>query len=184
MFSAVLLLDTAEFAAASGLKAGATAPLTFTDVDGSELSTADGRVTIITVVTRGNEKGARAVADQVPDRYVGDPNYRYVTLVNFQGKLPAVLQGVTRGMIRRRLDAEAKGLKPQYEAKQRARDPRRDIYVIADFDGKAATRLGLSADSNQVGVFVFSGKGKLVGQWTGLPPNDSLAKAIAAAGAE
>lgn len=180
-FSVAVLLGAAGFLEASELKTGSTASLTFEDVDGHELSTADGHVTIITVVTRENEVKARAVANQVPDRYIGDPKYRYVTLVNFQGKLPGILHAITRGTIRGRLDAEAKELKPQYEAKHIARDPRRDIYVIADFDGKAVTQLGLSPDSGDVEVFVFNAEGKLVRHWTDVPPDDSLARAIASA---
>lgn len=180
-FSIALLLGAVPCAKADELKAGVVASLNFEDVDGNELSTADGHVTIITVVTRESEDKAHAVADQVPDRCIGDPKYRYITLVNFQGKLPAMLQGVTRGVIRGRLDAEAKELKPKYEAKQIARDPRRDIYVIADFDGKAVAQLGLSPDSDAVEVFVFNGEGKLVRHWTDVPPDDSLGKAIAAA---
>lgn len=180
LFSVALLLIAAH-AQASEFKAGSTAALTFEDVDGNEFSTADGHVTVITVVTRQNEDKAHAVADKVPDRCVGDAKYRYVTLVNFQGKLPGVVHGVTRGVIRGRLDAEAKELKPQYEAKHIARAPRRDLHVIADFDGKAVTQLGLSPEADDVVVFVFNGEGKLVNRWVDVPPNDSLGKAIAVA---
>ena len=181
MFSVVLLLAAAGFAAASEPKTGTVAPLTFEDVDGNELSTADGHVTIITVVTRAAGDEARMVAEQVPDRFIGDPKYRYITLVNFQGKLPGALHAVTRGVIRGRLDAEAKGRKPKYEAKNLARDPRHDIHVVADFDGKAVSQLGLSPDSSDVEVFVFNGEGKIDRHWTDVPPNNSLGKAIAAA---
>ncbi len=178
LFSVALLF--AALAESSELKTGGVVALTFEDVDGNELSTADGHITVITVVTRANEDKAHAVADHVPDRCIGDAKYRYITLVNFQGKLPGLLQGVTRGVIRGRLDAEAKDLKPQYEAKHITRDPRRDVHVIADFDGKAVTQLGLSPESD-VEVFVFNGEGKLVQHWTDVPPDNSLGKAIAMA---
>jgi len=181
LFSVVLLLAAAGFVEASGSKTGTMAPLTFEDVDGNELSTAAGYVTIITVVTRATGDQARTVARQVPERFVGDPRYRYITLVNFQGKLPGALHAVTRGVIRGKLDAEAKERKPQYEAKNLARDPRRDIHVIADFDGKAVTQLGLSPDSSDVQVFVFNGEGKIDRHWTDVPPQNSLGKALAAA---
>lgn len=180
-FSVTLLLGAAPLAQSSEMKVGRVASLSFQDVDGHELATADGHITIITVVTRDNEDKAHAIADQVPERYFGNAKYRYITLVNFQGKLAGVLHGVTRGVIRGRLDAEAKEMKPKYEAKHIARDPREDTYVIADFDGKAVTRLGLDPDSHDVAVFVFNGEGKLVERWTDLPPEGSLAKAIAAA---
>ncbi len=181
MFSIALFLGGMPHAPASELKTGAVHALTFEDVDGHELSTANGHVTIITVVTRDNEDKAHAVADKVPDRYVGDQKYHYVTLVNFQGKLPGILQGMTRGVIRGRLDGEAKTLRTQYAAKKIDHDPRADLYVVADFDGKAVAQLGLAQASGEVSVFVFNREGKLIQQWTDVPPDDSLAKAIAAA---
>ncbi len=183
-FSVLLLLAAVGFAEARERKRGIIAPLTFEDVDGNELSTADGHVTIITVVTREAGDEARIVAEQVPDRFIGDPKYRYITLVNFQGKLPGVLHGVTRGVIRGKLDAEAKKRKPQYEAKHLARNPRRDIFVVADFDGKAVSQLGVSPDSRDLQVFIFNGEGKIDRHWTDVPPSDSLGKALAAAAAE
>jgi hypothetical protein len=175
------LFARATIAPAADLQPGTVARLTFRDVDGNDLSTADGRVTILTVATRESEDKAQAVADLVPDRYVGDQRYRYITLVNFQRKLAAPLRGLTRAIIRQRLDAEAKKLKPEYEAKKIAHDPRRDIYVVADFDGSAVTQLGLAPESDEVAVFVFNRQGKLIQHWTDVPPNDSLARAIAAA---
>lgn len=180
IISMLALLDGALVHAAD-LQPGSTARLTFRDVDGNNLSTAAGYVTIITVATRQDEGNAKAVADLVPDRYIGDPRYRYVTLVNFERKLARPLHGLTRAIIRQRLDAEAKKLKPKYEAKKIARDPRRDIYVVADFDGSAVAQLGLAPESQQLAVFVFNREGKLIQRWNELPPNDSLARAIAAA---
>lgn len=174
-FSWAASLNSAE------LQTGGVHRLTFRDVDGNDLSTADGHITIVTVVTRQNEQQAHTVADQVPGRYVGNPKYRYVTLVNFQRKLVRPLHGLTQTIIRRRLDAEAKELEAQYDAKQLTHDPRKDLYVVADFDGTAMAQLGLSPESNDVAVFVFNAGGKLVGRWAGVPPENAVAKAIAAA---
>lgn len=181
IFSAALLLAAAASAQTIELQPGRKYDLTFRDVDGNQLGTAAGHVTVITVVTRQNEQQARAVAAMVPDRCIGDPKYRYITLVNFQRKLSPLLHGLTGGIIRRRLDAEAKRMQPIYAAKKLTHDPRRDIFVVADFDGAAATRLGLSSTADEVAVFVFDGSGKLIDRWKGVPPNGALAKAIAAA---
>ena len=175
---AALLLSAAVRLAPAELETGSAHRLTFRDVDGRDLSTSDGHVTIITVVTRQDEGQAHTVADQVPDRCLGDPKYRYITLVNFQRKLSGPLQSLTRAIIRGRLDAEAKKLKPKYEAKHLTRDPRKDVYVVADFDGAAVARLGLAPEARDVVVFVFDGAGKLVGQWKGVPSEGALAKAI------
>ena len=180
-FFVLLLLGVQPAAEATTLKAGETHRLTFRDVDGNDLSTSDGHVTIITVVTRRSEEKARAISKLVPDRCIGDPKYRYVTLVNFQRGLARPLHGMTRAIIRSRLDSEAKGLQSQYTAKKLTRDPRSDVYVVADFDGSAVTRLGMSPESNDVAAFVFNGSGKLVQRWIDVPPGDSLATAIAAA---
>ena len=160
---------------------GSTHRLIFRDVDGRDLSTGDGHVTILTVVTRADEDKARAVADLVPDRYVGDEKYHYVTLVNFERKLPSPFQGLTRAIIRNRLAAEAKELQPQYLAKKITRDPRRDLYVIADFDGSATSRLGLPVEASAMAVFVFNSKGELAARWNAVPPADALSKILAAA---
>lgn len=178
---AALFFGWARWVSSAELQIGSAHRLSFRDVDGNDLSSADGHVTIVTVVTRQNEAQAHAVADQVPDRCIGNPKYRYVTLVNFQRKLLPPVRGLTRGIIRRRLDAEALEMRPQYEEKRITRDPRRDMYVIADFDGTAVARLGLAPESNDVVVFVFNGQGKLIERWTGVPPANALPKAIAAA---
>ncbi len=180
-FSIALLLATG-LATAAPLQPGSVYALSFRDVDGRDLATADGHVTTITLVTREQEEKAQAVADLVPARYVGDQKYRYVTAVDFQGKLPGPLQGLTRAIIRNRLDAEAKKMKAGYTAKKLTQDPRKDLFVVADFDGTAAKQLGVSADAGDISVFVFNGRGKLVARWTGVPPGDSLGKALAAAG--
>ncbi len=179
-FCLTLLVMACDLHAANELKTGSAATLRFDDVDGHTLSTADGHVTIITVVSRENEAKARAIADQVPERYIGDQKYRYVTLVNFEKKLPAMLRGVTRGVIRGRLDAEARELKPRYDAKHIARDPRGDVYVIADFDGKAVTQLGLQLNAG-IACFVFNGQGRLIESWREVPPAGALPRAILAA---
>lgn len=180
IFAAFLLAESAS-AQANPLAVGKVHKLTFGDVDGNDLSTADGHVTIMTVVTRENEAKARTVAELVPDRCVGDPRYRYITLVNFQGKLLGAVHGLTRSIIRGRLDAEAKKLQDDYTAKQLTRDPRKDIYVIADFDSEAVLRLGLAGESEEIAVFVFDPAGKLIARWNDVPPGDSLPQAITAA---
>lgn len=165
----------------AALQPGRDYNFTLRDVDGKEIGTADGHVTIITVVTRQNEDEAHAVADQVPDRCVGDPKFRYVTLVNFQRKLAGPFQGLTKAVIRGRLDSEAKELKQDYAKKKIARDPRHDLYVVADFDGNAVAHLGLAPETNDVLVFVFNDSGKLINRWTGVPPANALPEAIAMA---
>ena len=179
----VLLVSFASATVINGaaLRPGETYRLTFRDVDGKDLSTADGHITIIAVVTRHSEDKARQISQRVPDHCIADPKYRYVTLVNFQRGLAGPFQGITRAIIRGRLDNEAKRLQPKYAARKVNRDPRRDLYVVADFDGSAVSRLGMAPASNEVAVFVFDGSGRLVQRWSDVPPEDALAKAVAQA---
>ncbi len=175
------LLSLIFLAAANPVQTGSTARLVFHDVDGNELSTANGHVTIITVIARQNEAKAQAVADHVPDRYLGDRHYRYVTMVNFQHKLLSALQGLTKAIIRNRLNAEADRLRPEYTSKKIDHDPRQDMFVVADFDGSAVTQLGLTPEFDGLAVFVFNGHGKVIAHWNEVPSEDMLAKAISAA---
>lgn len=181
IISIVATLVVGRLASAAVLEPGRPYSFSLHDVDGNELSTADGHITILTVVTRQNEAQAHAVADLVPDRCLGDPKYRYITLVNFQRGVARPFQGLTRTIIRKRLDAEAKELQRDYTAKKLTRDPRRDIFVIADFDGTAVRQVGLTPENSSVAVFVFDQRGKLINRWDGVPPGNSLPDAVAAA---
>jgi hypothetical protein len=180
-FFALLLLVASASASAAALTPGQTYRLSFRDVDGRDLSTADGHVTIIAVVTRRSEEKARQISRLVPEHCIGDPRYRYITLVNFQRGLMSPLHGITRAIIRGRLDNEAKRLQQKYAAKGVTRNARHDLYVVPDFDGSAVAKLGMSPESNDVAVFVFDGSGKLVNRWTDVPAEEALGKAVAAA---
>ena len=177
-FFLALLLAFAANPSSGALQPGQTYSLTFRDVDGNTLSTSDGHVSIFAVVTRRSEGKARATSERVPEHCIGNPRYRYITLVNFQRGLARPLHGMTRAVIRGRLDSEAKRLQPKYDARKIKREARRDLYVVADVDGSAVSQLGFSAESNEIAVFVFNGSGKLVQRWGDVPPADALARAI------
>jgi hypothetical protein len=153
-------------------------PLTFNDVDRHQLSTSDGHVTIITVVTRKDEQKAQQVGDRVPRVYLGDPKFRLITVVNFQKGIFPPLQGMIMAIIRTRLDAEAKELQKIYSAKHLTRNPRSDIFVVADFDGKAVSQLGVAPLSSAFAVFVFDGRGRLIRRWNDGPSAEALTAAL------
>lgn len=163
------------------LQPGSVRPAILRDVDGRTHSTAGGHISIITVITREDEAKARAVADRVPEHCHGNSKYQYLTVINFQRKIFGPLQGLTRAIIRSRLDAEADRLRPQYTAKHVGHDPRQDLFVVADFDGSALEQLGLPAASAEVAVFVFNSHGKMIAHWSDVPPEAALGRAIAAA---
>ncbi len=163
---------------ANELRSGNVYPLTFVDVDRQQLSTSNGHVTIITVVTRKDEQKAQQVGDRVPHVYLGDPKFRLITIVNFQQKIFPPFRGLIMAIIRSRLDAEAKELQKIYTTKHLTRNPRSDIFVVADFDGKAASQMGIAPSSSEFAVFVFDGRGRLVRRWNDVPNVDALSAAL------
>jgi hypothetical protein len=165
-------------ARANELRPGNVYSLTFTDVDRHQLSTADGHVTIVTVLTRKDEEKAEQVGERVPHVYLGDPKYRLITMVNFQRGIFPVFQGMINAIIRNRMDAEAKDLQKTYSAKHLTRNPRSDIFVVADYDGKAVSQLGINSSSSEFAVFVFDGRGRLVRRWNDVPSAEALAQAL------
>ena len=177
-FSIALLAAISLPAAANEMRLGNIYQLTFTDVDKRQLSTADGHVSIITVVTRKDEHKAQTVGESFPRAYVGDPKYRLIQLVNFQQNIFPPLRGMVGAVIRNRLNTEAKELQKTYAEKHITRDARHDIFVIADFDGKAVLQLGINPTSSEFAVFVFDGHGRLVRRWNDVLSAEALAAAI------
>ncbi|HEX7516101.1 MAG TPA: hypothetical protein VF345_02320 [Chthoniobacterales bacterium] len=177
-FFIAALVAAISAARATELRLGNAYPLTFTDVDQHQLSTSDGHVTIIMVVTKKDEQKAQTVGDRIPRVCLGDPKYRLITLVNFQQKIFPLFRGITSAIIRHRLDAEAKELQKIYSAKHLNRNPRYDIFVVADFDGKIVSQLGIAPASAEFVVFAFDGRGRLVRRWNDAPSADALNAAI------
>jgi hypothetical protein len=180
MFFATALLASAQ-AETGPLETGKTYRLVFTDVDQNQLSTGDGRITIITVTTRKEQEKARALGDRVPDAYMGDARYRFVTVVDFQGRIHSPFRTLTAALVRRRLNQEAKRIQPRYSAAHRTRDPRRDLFAVADFDGTAVSQLGITSSSAGFAAFLFDGEGRLLRRWSEVPAQAELAEALAAA---
>ena len=152
--------------------------LSFTDVDRHQLSTADGHVSIISVVNRRDEAKAQAVGDRVSQITAGDPKVRLITLVNFQQNILLPLRGMVSAVIRHRLDDEAKEVQKSYAARHINRNARDDILVVADFDGKAVSQLGIEPTSSEFAVFIFDGKGRLVRRWSDVPTAEMLTQGI------
>ena len=122
-------LVAATSAHAVELRPGNVYQLSFTDVDKQELSTSDGHVTVITVVTREDESKAQTVGDRIAPVYMGNPKYRLINLVNFQQKIFPPFRGMISAIIRYRLDAEAKKLQKIYSEKRIKRAIRAPIFM-------------------------------------------------------
>jgi hypothetical protein len=174
----VALMFAAAIADAVQLRPGNTYPLVFTDVDHHQLSTADGHVTVISVVNSRDEAKAQTVGDRVTQFTLGDPKVRLINLVNFQQNILFPLRGMVAAIIRNRLDTEAKDIQKIYAERHINRNARNDLFVVADFDGKAVTQLGIQPTSPEFAVFVFDGHGRLLRRWSDVPSLEMLTQAI------
>lgn len=169
-----------SMAVASGreLQPGDTCKWSLTDVDQRRLSSGDGHVTIIVIAGREEAKKARVIGDRVPRPYVGDPKFRFITLINFRGNIFGPFRGLTTGLIRRRLDTEAKRIQQIYTEKGLKRNARQDLFAVADYDGAAVTQFGFSPNYATFTVFVFDENGRVRGRWGDVPSIEALNAAL------
>jgi hypothetical protein len=122
------------------------------------------------------------VGDHVPDFCLGNPAYRMITVIHFTGGYIVLGRRVATAFIRRRVREEAKLLQTRYDARKISRDAKNDIFVVADFDGTAASQLGQPAGAMDFCVFVFGRKGELLAQWHSVPSVDELTAALKKSG--
>jgi hypothetical protein len=160
------------------LSSGAIYPLTFVDINGDKLSTADGHVTVLVVATTADREKARAVGDRVPDYCLGNPTYRMITIIRFTSRHAVIGRRVATVLIRHRMREEAKQLQTRYDSQKIARDARGDIFVVADFDGTASSQLDGLGEAPTFHVLVFARDGKLLAQWTDVPSAKQLAEVL------
>ncbi len=155
--------------------------VSFTDVEGRQFALGDGRAMLLTIATRETETKAHLVGHNVPDEFIGHPHYRCVTIINFQNKIPSLLRGIITPAVRHVFRTEADAVQPRYTAKKIGHSPRADLYAIADFDGSIVEKLDIDPASNDLAVFVFDGRGRLVRQWHDVPSSEELHAALEAA---
>jgi hypothetical protein len=156
------------------LSTGATYSISFVDIEGNKLSTADGHVTIVVLTTTADHEKARTVGDRVPDFCLGHPDYRMITVIHFTRRHMTIGRRVATAFIQHRVREEAKRLQARYDAKKISRDASRDIFIVTDFDGTVASQLGQPAGANEFCVFVFGRTGELLAQWHDVPSADQL----------
>jgi hypothetical protein len=159
------------------LSSGVTYSVSLVDIDGDKLSTADGRVTVVVVATSADWEKARTVGDRIPDYCLGNPKYRMITIIRFTRHF-VIGRKIATAVVRRRVKEEAKRLQARYDARRVARDARKDIFTVTDFDGTVSYQLGEPAGTSDFCVFVFGPNGELRAQWRGVPSTEQLAAAI------
>lgn len=177
-FSLATVLLLPAMPARGALSTGDTYSVSFVDLDGNKLSTADGHVTIVVLTTPADREQARTVGDHVPEFCLGNPAYRMITVIHFTAGHMTIGRRIATAFIRHRVREEANRLQARYVAKKISRDAKSDVFVVTDFDGTVASQLGQSAGATDFCVFVFGQTGKLLAQWRSVPSTDELAAAL------
>src|SRR5436309_7222386 len=105
-FAAIaLFLSTALLRGA--LSSGTNYSLSFVDIDGNKLSTADGHVTVLVLATTADWEKARAVGDRVPDYCLGNPDYRMITIIRFIRKRGPIMRKIAMAVVKHRVTEAA-----------------------------------------------------------------------------
>jgi hypothetical protein len=147
------------------------------DVDGGTLTTSEHIVTVLVFSVRANLDKVRQVGDRIPERCLGNPKYRMITVIEFPNTRNRLMQYLLSSSVRHGLDLEAKRLRTRYAAKGVSRDPRGDVHAIADFNGQTAVQLDLQP-STQFEVLVLAANGGLISDWTTVPTAEQLSAAL------
>jgi hypothetical protein len=176
LFGTTLILSGTLLA--GPLSTGATYSISFVDIEGNKLSTADGHVIIVALSTTADHEKARTVGDRVPDFCLGNPEYRMITVIHFTRRHMTIGRRVATAFIRHRVREETKRLQARYDGKGISRNASRDIFVATDFNGTLASNLGQPEGANEFCVFVFGRTGELLAQWHDVPSADQLASAL------
>jgi hypothetical protein len=174
--AAAFFLSTALLRGA--LSNGATYSISFVDIDGNKLSTADGHATVLVLTTIGDREKVRTVGDRVPDYCLGNPNYRMITIIRFTRKHTAIGRKIATALVKHRVNEEARRLQSRYEANKISSDARKDIFTVTDFDGSASSQLAEPAQAPSFRVLAFARDGKLLAQWTDVPSAKQLGDAL------
>ncbi len=160
------------------LSTGAIYSLSFVDINGNKLSTADGHVTVLVLASKSDWEKAHVVGDRIPDSCLGNPNYRMITIVRFTRKHGVIVRNVATAFIRHRMEEAAKRLQTRYDAQKIEHDARSDIFVVTDFDGSASAQLEEPDEAAEFRVLVFARDGKLLAHWSDVPSAKQLAEVL------
>lgn len=176
-FVAILcLLPSARLHGA--LSIGTTYSLSFVDIDGDKVSTADGHVTVLVLTTSADREKAQTVGDRIPEHCLGNANYRMITIVRFTRRHIVIGQRIATALVRHRVNEEAKRLQARYDGKGIIHDARKDIFIVTDFEGTVSSQLGEPEGATDFCVFVFGRNGELLAQWHGVPSAGQLAAVV------
>jgi hypothetical protein len=160
------------------LSIGATYSLSFVDIDGSKLSTAEGHVTVLVLTRPADREKARTVGDRIPEHCLGNPDYRMITIIRFMRRHAVIGRRIATALVRLSVNEEARRLQARYDGKGIERDAHKDIFVVTDFEGTVSSQLGEPEAATDFCVFVFGRNGELLAEWHGVPSAEQLAAAL------
>ena len=83
---------------------GQTYRISFSDIDGDTLSTAEGHITTVVLIGKANVDKAHLVGDRTPDFCLGNADYRMVTVVTFEAKHSRLVRAFMTSVMRHRVD--------------------------------------------------------------------------------
>ena len=152
--------------------------ISLTTIDGNSVSTTDGRITTVVLVSKANVDKAREIGDRIPDFCLGNPDYRMITVVTFESQHTRPVRAFLTSMMRRRVDSEAKRLQVRYDRLKIARNARPEVIAVPDFDGAIAKQLDAKPSATLFRAFIFGKNGELRKQWSDVPPAEELAAAL------
>src|ERR1700730_16412802 len=138
IFLGVLLTFITPTPEMLALAPGQTVALKLTDLDGRSLSASDGQVTTLVLTARKDLDKARLVGDRTPDRCLGNPRFRMITVIHFSKTTGGTMRFVFTKLVRQRLTSEANRLRPRYLAKKLTTDPRPAARSGTRFNGGTA----------------------------------------------
>lgn len=157
-FLTMLLLSAA-------LTLGHADPIEVTDVDGKKIVlNRTGGVTAVVYSNSALQKNTRETAKYF-DPFHGRKEFRGIVVVDLRKSVAGWMKGVTLGIIRNDLEAEAKRVKPFYVKNGNPGNPRDDLGVVADFKGEVCQSLDWKEELKEVEVIVYAPDGKEAGRW-------------------
>ena len=125
-------------------------------------------MTLLVLTTSAQLERVREVGRRVPDLCLGNPEYRMITLLEFEQKHSAAARSVVNLVMKHQLEVEARSLQTRYDSRRIQRKARDDVFAAQDPDGAIAAQLDLSRTEN-FQVLVFSSKGVLLQRWPDVP---------------
>jgi len=101
-----------------------------------------------------------------------------ITVVVFEKNHSKPARLILSAIMRRRLESEGHRLQDRYDKLKIARNARRDVSAVPDFDGTIARQLGMEPGAGLFHIFVFGKNGNPIKEWSDVPPAGEFSAAL------